>query len=90
VAIAGFVVAGLGTSALFPQLYDLAARRPGPAGSGFAPMVFGQRAGAIASPLVVGALASTASLGIGDAMALVTIPAAVVVVGLTCVATRFE
>ena len=36
VSIVGFLIAGLGTSVLFPQLYDQAARLPGPPGSGFA------------------------------------------------------
>ena len=33
-AVVGFLIAGLGTSVLFPQLYDRAARAPGPPGSG--------------------------------------------------------
>jgi fucose permease len=79
VSIAGFLVAGLGTSVLFPQLYDRAARSPGPPGSGFASMLIGQRSGALLTPLVVGALANTEALDVGQAMAIVTIPAAVVV-----------
>ena len=43
VSILGFLVAGLGTSVLFPQLYDRAARSAGPPGSGFASMLIGQR-----------------------------------------------
>ncbi len=79
VSIAGFLVAGLGTSVLFPQLYDRAAQSPGPPGSGFASMLIGQRSAALVTPLVVGWLADTDALGVGQAMAIVTVPAAVVV-----------
>ena len=43
VSVVGFLIAGLGTSILFPQLYDRAAKAPGPPGSGFASMLIGQR-----------------------------------------------
>jgi fucose permease len=79
VSIAGFLVAGLGTSVLFPQLYDRAARSPGPPGSGFASMLIGQRGAGLLTPLVVGALADTEALDVGQAMAIITVPAAVVV-----------
>jgi len=79
VSIVGFLIAGLGTSVLFPQLYDRAARSPGPPGSGFASMLIGQRGAGLVAPLVVGALADTAALGVGQAMAIVTIPASLVV-----------
>jgi fucose permease len=79
VSIAGFLVAGLGTSVLFPQLYDRAARSPGPPGSGFASMLIGQRGAGLVAPLVVGSLADTDALGVGQAMAIVTVPAALVV-----------
>ncbi len=75
-ALAGFVVAGLGTSVMFPQLYDAAARSPGPPGSGFTAMLIGQRGAALLVPLVVGGLANTETLGVGDAMAIVALPAA--------------
>lgn len=76
VAVAGFLVAGLGVATLFPQLYDRAARAEGPPGSGFSAMLVGQRSAAIVSPLVVGALADTAALDVGDAVAIVVLPAA--------------
>jgi len=79
VSIVGFLIAGLGTSVLFPQLYDRAARSPGPPGSGFASMLIGQRGAGLVAPLVVGALADTEALGVGQAMAIVTIPASLVV-----------
>jgi fucose permease len=87
VSIVGFLIAGLGTSVLFPQLYDRAARAPGPPGSGFASMLIGQRGAALVAPLVVGWLADTDALDVGQAMALVTLPAAVVVF-LTTLGTR--
>lgn len=83
VSIVGFLIAGLGTSVLFPQLYDRAARSPGPPGSGFASMLIGQRGAGLVAPLVVGALADTDALGVGQAMAIVTLPAALVVFAST-------
>jgi fucose permease len=79
VSITGFLVAGLGTSVLFPQLYDRAARSPGPPGSGFASMLIGQRSAALLTPLIVGSLADTDAFSVGQAMAIVTVPAAIVV-----------
>ena len=79
VSIVGFLIAGLGTSVLFPQLYDRAARSPGPPGSGFASMLIGQRGAGLVAPLVVGWLANSDALDVGQAMAIVTIPAAIVV-----------
>jgi len=79
VSILGFLIAGLGTSVLFPQLYDRAARSPGPPGSGFASMLIGQRGAGLLAPLVVGWLADSDALDVGQAMAIVAIPAAVVV-----------
>ena len=79
VSIVGFLIAGLGTSVLFPQLYDRAARSPGPPGSGFASMLIGQRGAGLLAPLLVGWLANSDALDVGQAMAIVTIPAAIVV-----------
>ncbi len=86
VSIAGFFVAGLGGSVLFPQLYDRAAKWPGPPGSGFAPMLIGQRGAGLLVPLLVGALADTATLDVGQAIAILVIPATIVVL-LTTFAT---
>ena len=85
VSIVGFLIAGLGTSVLFPQLYDRAARLPGPAGSGFAALLIGQRSTAIVTPLVVGALANTDALDVGDAMAIVLVPSVIVGLAITFV-----
>ena len=84
-AIVGFLIAGLGSSVLLPQLYDRAARAPGPPGSGFASMLIGTRSAAILAPLIVGTLANTASLGVGQAMAIVLLPSAVIVFLITLV-----
>jgi len=83
VVIVGFLVAGLGSSVLFPQLYDRAARAPGPPGSGFASMLIGTRSAAILAPLIVGSLASTELLGVGQAMAIVLLPSAVIMFLIT-------
>jgi fucose permease len=88
VSIVGFLVAGLGTSVLFPQLYDRAARWPGAPGSGFAAMLIGQRGAGLLVPVVVGSLANTAALGVGDAMAIVVLPAVLVVFIETFVTPR--
>jgi fucose permease len=86
-SIAGFLIAGLGTSVLFPQLYDRAARSPGPPGSGFASMLIGQRGAGLLTPLLVGVLADSEALDVGQAMAIVTVPAAVVALLTTLVPT---
>jgi MFS family permease len=83
VAIAGFLIAGLGSSVLLPQLYDKAARAPGPPGSGFASMLIGTRSAAVLTPLIVGSLADTAALSVGQAMAIVLLPSAVIVFLIT-------
>lgn len=88
VSVVGFMIAGLGTSILFPQLYDRAAKAPGPPGSGFASMLIGQRGAGVLAPLVVGALADTEAFGVGQAMAVVVLPSAVIVYLTTLVRTR--
>lgn len=85
VSLLGFLVAGLGTSVLFPQLYDQAARLPGPPGSGFAAMLIGQRSTGIIVPLIIGGLANTAVFGVGGAMAVVLVPAAIIGLAITYV-----
>jgi MFS family permease len=87
VSVVGFFVAGSGVSVLFPQLYDQAARSAGPPGSGFAAMLIGQRSMAITAPLLVGTLADATiggtALDVGDAMAIVLVPASVVAMAIT-------
>ena len=86
VSLVGFLVSGLGTSVLFPQLYDRAARAPGPPGSGFAFMLVGQRGAGVATPILVGALADTEMFGVGQAMAIVVLPAIAIVYATTLAA----
>jgi MFS family permease len=88
VAIVGFLVAGLGSSVLLPQLYDKAARAPGPPGSGFASMLIGTRSAAVLAPLIVGSLANTDALSVGQAMAIVLLPSAVIVFLITLAPTE--
>ncbi|MEM9651217.1 MAG: MFS transporter [Actinomycetota bacterium] len=73
ITAAGFLLAALGVSVIFPQLYDVAARAPGRAGAGLAALTAGTRIAGVVAPIVVGALAAT-SLSVGTAMALITIP----------------
>ncbi len=87
VAVVGFLIGGLGNSVLFPQLYDRAARAPGPPGSGFAFMLVGQRGAGVVTPFVVGALANSSALGVGQAMAIVVLPS-ILAVFLTTLARR--
>ncbi|TFH15181.1 MAG: MFS transporter [Acidimicrobiales bacterium] len=87
VAIVGFLIGGLGTSVLFPQLYDRAARAPGPPGSGFAFMLVGQRGAGVVTPLIVGALANSSTFGVGQAMAIVVLPS-ILAMFLTTLARR--
>lgn len=87
VAIVGFLIGGLGTSVLFPQLYDRAARAPGPPGSGFAFMLVGQRGAGVVTPFVVGALANSSTFGVGQAMAIVVLPSILAML-LTTLARR--
>ncbi len=83
VSIVGFLIGGIGTSVLFPQLYDRAARWPGRPGSGFAAMLVGQRGSAVVTPAAVGVLANTDALSVGQAMAIVIIPAALAIMATT-------
>ena len=83
VSIVGFLIGGIGTAVLFPQLYDRAARWPGRPGSGFAAMLIGQRGSAVVTPALVGVLANTDALSVGQAMAIVIIPAALAIMATT-------
>jgi MFS family permease len=74
-AIAGFAVAGLGAATMIPKLYDDAARMPGRAGAGLGALTAGIRLAALLVPVAVGSLAGT-SLSVGQAIAVVTLPAA--------------
>lgn len=78
----GLFIAGLGVSLMFPQLYDNAAKaqRPGPALGG---LTAGSRLALLGAPALVGVLADTATFSVGQAIALVTIPAALALLFLT-------
>ncbi len=80
--LVGLVVAGLGNSVIFPMLYDQAAKAPGRAGAGLGAMVAGSRIGALVAPVAVGTMAATDALSIGEAVAIVTIPCAAVVIAV--------
>lgn len=84
----GLVIAGLGNSVIFPMLYDEAAKVPGKAGAGLGAMVAGSRVGALIAPVSVGTLAATNSLSIGQAVAIVTIPCALVVIAVRSAQAR--
>jgi MFS family permease len=86
VAVAGFLIAGLGTSVLAPQLADAAAWAPGRPGAGFKVLFVGHRVAALLTPLAIGGLADTSHFGVGAAMAIVGIPAAVVVFAVSTIA----
>ena len=85
IAVAGFLISGLGTSVLAPQLADTAARAPGPPGAGFKTLFIGHRVAALGAPFAIGGLASTDQFTLGAAMALIGLPAAVL---FTVVANR--
>lgn len=87
VAITGFLIGGLGCSVFFPQLYDQAARSQAAVGSGFATMLVGQRGSGMVVPLIVGGLANTAALDVGQAMAIVIVPSTIVMFLTTLVPT---
>lgn len=84
----GLVLAGLGNSVIFPMLYDEAAKAKGKAGAGLGALVAGSRIGALIAPVSVGTLAATDVLSIGQAVAIVTIPCALVVIAVRSAQAR--
>ncbi len=88
--IIGLAVAGLGNSVIFPMLYDQAAKAPGKAGAGLGAMVAGSRVGSLIAPASVGAIASTDAFSIGQAVAIVTMPCAVVVIAVRAAQARSD
>ena len=75
----GLCVAGLGVSVLFPELYDAAAQDSTRPGASLGAMTAGSRVAMLAAPAAVGFLADTDSFDVGLAMAVVTIPSALLV-----------
>jgi MFS family permease len=76
VSLAGFLLLGLGVATFMPKLYDDAARLPGRRGAGLGAMTAGMRVAYLSTPVLVGGLAGT-DLSVGDAIAIVTMPAIV-------------
>ena len=75
-ALVGFAVVGLGVATFMPTLYDDAARHPGRRGAALGAMTAGMRVAYLGSPVAVGTIAGT-SRSVGDAVALLTLPALV-------------
>lgn len=82
VALAAYLVSGLGTGPLFPALYDLAARRRGRPGAGLGALTAGTRTASLLAPATIGALTAT-DLPIGATTALITVAALIAVAALT-------
>lgn len=78
----GLFLAGIGVSVMFPQLYDAAAKadRPGKALGG---LTAGSRIALLGAPLLVGFLADTDALNVGSAIAIATLPSALLLLVLT-------
>lgn len=74
VSLLGFLFLGLGVATFMPRIYDDAARLPGRRGAGLGAMTAGMRVAFLCTPVLVGGLAGT-SLSVGDAIAIVALPA---------------
>lgn len=77
----GLFLAGIGVSVMFPQLYDAAARAPRP-GKALGGLTAGSRIALLIAPLLVGIMADTDALDVGAAIAIATVPAAVLLLVL--------
>jgi MFS family permease len=80
-SIAGFLLVGIGVATFMPKLYDDAARLPGRRGAGMGAMTGGMRVAYLVTPVAVGGLAGT--LSVGAAIAIFTLPAAIGLVIVT-------
>ena len=78
----GLFVAGLGVSVMFPQLYDAGARHPQSAHA-LGGLTAGTRVMLFVGPLVVGILADMDAITVGAAIAVTTVPAAILVLILS-------
>ena len=74
--LTGYFVAALGTSVIFPQLYNAAANAAGKPGQALGAMTAGTRIASIVTPVSIGVLADT-TLSVGASTALTTLPACV-------------
>ncbi len=72
--LVGYGLTGVGMAPFMPRLYDDAVKLPGRPGAGVGALTAGIRVTALATPVMVGALAGT-SLSVGQATALITLPA---------------
>jgi fucose permease len=81
-SIVGFLLVGIGVATFMPKLYDDAARLPGPRGSAMGAMTGGMRVAYLVTPVAVGGLAGT-TLSVGDAIAIITLPALIGLVIVT-------
>ena len=81
----GFLLAGLGISVVSPLLTEAAGRTPGPA---FTAMFVGNRLAGLATPVAMGALAGTSVLSVGDAMILLVVPSAALLLVFGAAAVR--
>jgi MFS family permease len=80
-SIAGFLLVGIGVATFMPKLYDDAARLPGRRGAGMGAMTGGMRVAYLVTPVAVGGLAGT--LSVGAAIAIFALPAAIGLVIVT-------
>ena len=79
VAMAGFLLAGLGVSVQSPLLTQAAGNLPA---GGFTALFVGNRTAGLLTPLAMGTLAGTSALEVGDAMLVVVLPCAALLVVL--------
>lgn len=70
----GLFITGIGVSVMYPQLYDNAARSPS-AESALGGLTAGGRLALVAAPALVGVLAQSETFSVGAAIAIVAIPA---------------
>jgi hypothetical protein len=73
---------GVGVATFMPKLYDDAARLPGRRGAGLGAMTGGMRVAYLITPVAIGWLAGT-DLSVGDAIAILTVPAMLGLVTVT-------
>ena len=79
--VTAFLVAGLGTAALTPRLYDLAARAGGGTASGLGWLTAGMRIANMVTPVAVAAMATGTS--VGTAIAIAGVAAGLLFIGAT-------
>ena len=86
--LGGLALAGIGNSVMFPMLYDEAARSPGKAAAGIGALIAGSRIGALVAPVAIGTMAGSDTFSVGQAVAIVTIPCAIVVLAVRSAQAR--